>query len=175
MTRSMWGDSGFKQRHSSILQHRQSVPCPRHRHLVARVCSLAHQGDLSAAPVGNRQWFEWDWRSRDYEIRTLLYFLISRTKLVKASSTLIRCLADVSMNLQPKCFARSRPSDKRVQHQSHLITRQLGHPITRTIHTDLTFILQVALVRHHNYRERILVFHSENLLVECADLLKRVP
>lgn len=42
--------------------------------------------------------------------RTLLYFLISRTRLVKASSTLMRCLAEVSMNLQPKCLARSRPS-----------------------------------------------------------------
>ena len=41
---------------------------------------------------------------------TLLYFLISRTKLLKASSTLIRCLAEVSINLHPKCFARSRPS-----------------------------------------------------------------
>lgn len=42
--------------------------------------------------------------------RTLLYFLISRTRLLKASSTLIRCLADVSINLQLKCFAKSRPS-----------------------------------------------------------------
>lgn len=41
---------------------------------------------------------------------TLLYFLISRTRLLNASSTLIRCLAEVSINLQPKCLARSRPS-----------------------------------------------------------------
>ena len=44
---------------------------------------------------------------------TLLYFRISRTRLVKASSTLIRCLAEVSMNLQPKCLARSRPSKRK--------------------------------------------------------------
>jgi hypothetical protein len=42
---------------------------------------------------------------------SLLYLLISRTRFVNASSTLIRCLADVSMNLQPKCLARSRPSE----------------------------------------------------------------
>ena len=41
---------------------------------------------------------------------TLLYFLISRTRLLKASSTLSRCLAEVSMNLQLKCLAKSRPS-----------------------------------------------------------------
>ena len=42
--------------------------------------------------------------------RTLLYLRISRTKLEKASSTLIRCLAEVSIKRQPKCLARSRPS-----------------------------------------------------------------
>lgn len=44
--------------------------------------------------------------------RTLLYFLISRTRLLKASSTLILCFADVSINLHPKCLAKSRPSEK---------------------------------------------------------------
>ncbi len=39
-----------------------------------------------------------------------LYLLISRTRLLKASSTLIRCLALVSMKRHPKCFANSRPS-----------------------------------------------------------------
>lgn len=42
--------------------------------------------------------------------RTLLYFRISRTSWLNASSTLMRFFAEVSMNLQPKCFARSRPS-----------------------------------------------------------------
>ena len=49
---------------------------------------------------------------------TLLNFLISRTRFMNASSTLIRCLADVSMNLQPKCLARSRPSARDVQYWS---------------------------------------------------------
>ena len=45
---------------------------------------------------------------------TLLYFLISRTRLLNASSTLMRCFAEVSINLQPKCLARSRPSKKQL-------------------------------------------------------------
>src|SRR6267142_4361007 len=49
-------------------------------------------------------------RPRGRTNRTLLYLRISRTKLEKASSTLILCLADVSIKRQPKCFARSRPS-----------------------------------------------------------------
>ncbi len=47
--------------------------------------------------------------------QTLLYLRISRTRLMNASSTLIRCLAEVSMNLHPKCLARSRPSDATVR------------------------------------------------------------
>lgn len=45
--------------------------------------------------------------------RTLLLysgFLISRMRLLKASSTLCRTFADVSISLQPRCLARSRPS-----------------------------------------------------------------
>ena len=42
--------------------------------------------------------------------RTLLYLRISRTKLENASSTLMRCLAEVSIKRHPKCLARSRPS-----------------------------------------------------------------
>ena len=53
-------------------------------------------------------------------LQTLLYFRISRTRLVKASSTLIRCLADVSINLQPKCLARSRPSTNRKKNPSQI-------------------------------------------------------
>lgn len=41
---------------------------------------------------------------------TLLYLRISRTRLLKASSTLSLCFAEVSMNWQPKCLASSRPS-----------------------------------------------------------------
>ena len=44
---------------------------------------------------------------------TLLYRLISRTSNEKVSSTLARCFADVSMNLQFKCLAKSRPSSDR--------------------------------------------------------------
>ena len=52
-------------------------------------------------------------------IFTLLHFLISRTRSLNASSTLIRSFAEVSTNSQPKCLARSRPSNKQLQLQSH--------------------------------------------------------
>lgn len=41
---------------------------------------------------------------------TLLYFLISLTRLLKDSSTFNLCFAEVSMNRHPKCFANSLPS-----------------------------------------------------------------
>lgn len=38
----------------------------------------------------------------------------------------------------------------------------------------MTFILEVALIRDDDDRERILVFYPKNLLVEDTDFLKRV-
>lgn len=69
---------------------------------------------------------------------TLLYFLISRTRLLNASSTLMRCLADVSMNLQPKCLARSRPSENKGQSFVKILLQMLW---VRTIHAYLPLIL----------------------------------
>lgn len=50
------------------------------------------------------------WVSDDVRALTWLNFLISRTSEVKASSTLIRFLAEVSMYWHPVCAAHSRPS-----------------------------------------------------------------
>ena len=42
-----------------------------------------------------------------------------------------------------------------------------------TIHANLPFVLQLAIVADHNGREKVLPFHFQNLLVECANFLKR--
>lgn len=47
---------------------------------------------------------------------SLLYFRISRTMSKNALSTLMRDLAEVSMNVQPKERARSRPSVVRISY-----------------------------------------------------------
>lgn len=47
-----------------------------------------------------------------YEDMSLLYFRISRTMSKKALSTLMRLLAEVSMNVQPKEWASALPSAK---------------------------------------------------------------
>ena len=100
--------------------------------------------------------------------RTLLYLLISRTRILKVSSTLCRTLADVSINLQPKCFARSRPSRKVV------INLEKLRRLEPTICTDLSFIFQVTLVCHDNNRDIILILHAQYLLVENVDFLEGV-
>jgi hypothetical protein len=46
--------------------------------------------------------------------------------------------------------------------------------IKRTIHPNLPLILKVTLIRDDDDGERVLVFHTENLLVERADLLEGV-
>jgi len=46
--------------------------------------------------------------------------------------------------------------------------------LNRTIHSNLSFVLQVTLVGHNNNRERVLVLYSEDLLVEGADLFEGV-
>ena len=52
-----------------------------------------------------------DVRTQRSDNFTLSYFLISHTRLLNTSSTLIRCFAEVSINRQPSCLARSRPSN----------------------------------------------------------------
>ena len=69
------------------------------------------QDDQFAAPESERARVLNIWNKQMDTQLTLLYLRISRTKLENASSTLIRCLADVSIKRQPKCFARSRPSE----------------------------------------------------------------
>jgi len=98
--------------HCSILHfhhhHDPFLRSPRrHLHPQEVVLFVDPRGKKSKPSVLNR--FLWQRRT---SLQTLLYFRISRTRLVKASSTLIRCLAEVSINLQPKCLARSRPSTK---------------------------------------------------------------
>jgi hypothetical protein len=107
---------------------------------------------------------------RDSRGRTLLYLRISRTRLLKASSTLIRCLAEVSMNLHPKCLARSRPSvtSRSENHCSRVVSA------LHTVHANLALVLEIAFVSHNNNRERVLVLDSQDLLVENADFLERV-
>ena len=45
----------------------------------------------------------------------------------------------------------------------------------RTVHANLTLVLEVTFVRNDDDRERVLVLHPEDLLVERADFLERVP
>lgn len=46
--------------------------------------------------------------------------------------------------------------------------------VTALVHANLTLVFQIALVRYDNNGERILVLHTEDLLVECADFFERV-
>ena len=95
--------------HHSIRSRRHlDAAALRRRHRGRSARSVAHRDDQSAAPI--RKSAKVIIRRRLTMHHTLLYFRISRTSWLNASSTLIRCLAEVSMNLQPKCFARSRPS-----------------------------------------------------------------
>ena len=104
---------------------------------------------------------------------SLLYLLISRTMSKKALSTLTRVLADVSMNLQPKCFARSRPS---VEGQAMVSPRFRDIKGCRglTVHPHLPLVFQIALVGNDDNWERVLVLHTQDLLVEGANFLKRI-
>ena len=43
-----------------------------------------------------------------------------------------------------------------------------------TIHADLTLVFKIAFVRNDDNGERVLIFDSEDLLVEGADFLERV-
>ena len=84
------------------------------------------------------------------------------------------------MNLHPKCLARSRPSVIRAVSTLRDVVGGKGRKKNvgkryRTIHPDLTLVLQVALVGNEDDREAILVLHPQDLLVECADFLERIP
>lgn len=46
--------------------------------------------------------------------------------------------------------------------------------VTALIHANLSLILKITLVSHDNDRERILVLHAENLLMESANFLERI-
>jgi len=46
--------------------------------------------------------------------------------------------------------------------------------VTALVHADLTLVFQIALVRHDDNGERVLVLHTEDLLVECADFFERI-
>jgi hypothetical protein len=54
-----------------------------------------------------------------------------------------------------------------------LAAKVLGQ-VTTFVHSDLSFIFQIALVGDNNDRESILILDSKNLLVEGRDFLKRV-
>jgi hypothetical protein len=106
------------------------------------------------------------------------------TTAINASSTLTRCLADVSIHWALNRFARSRPS----VHQPALFDDDRKG--ARTMRLDLTLILQITLVGNNNNGEEILVLHlfesafflkseyheqthPEDLLMERPNLLKR--
>lgn len=46
--------------------------------------------------------------------------------------------------------------------------------VTALIHSNLSLILQIALVSHDDDRERILVLHTKNLLMESTNFLERI-
>lgn len=46
--------------------------------------------------------------------------------------------------------------------------------VTALIHSNLSLILKIALVSYDDNRERILVLHTKNLLMESANFLERV-
>lgn len=46
--------------------------------------------------------------------------------------------------------------------------------VTALIHSNLSLILEIALVSHDNDRERILILNTEDLLMESANFLKRI-
>jgi hypothetical protein len=50
-----------------------------------------------------------------------------------------------------------------------------GDGTIRTVHANLPLKLEVAFVCDDNDGERVLVLHAQNLLVERADFLERVP
>jgi hypothetical protein len=72
---------------------------------------------------------------------------------MNASSTLTRCLAEVSIHCALNRFAKSRPS---VYIRTELgFEERWGH----TVRLNLSLILQITLVGNHNDGEEILVFH----------------
>lgn len=53
--------------------------------------------------------------------------------------------------------------------------RATNEGMIRTVHADLALEFEVAFVCDDDDGERVLVLHAQNLLVERADFLERVP
>ena len=116
---------------------------------------------------------------------SLLYFRISRTMSKKALSTLMRDLADVSMNLHPNERASALPSVmglatidvcadlKPFFARGKHVAIVEGFKIVRelTLCAHLSLALQIALVANNDDGEVVLVLDSQYLLLECDDLL----
>lgn len=47
--------------------------------------------------------------------------------------------------------------------------------VQRTVHANLSFVLQITFVRDNNNGERVLILYSQDLLMEGTDFFKRVP
>jgi len=90
---------------NNLPRHHHADPC-YHMNLVYFPHHLSSQAGQFVAPNETNEWL---YLSHEKYDRPCYIFWYSRTRLLKASSTLIRCLADVSMNLHPKCLAKSRP------------------------------------------------------------------
>jgi len=172
--RRLGGCSWIRGLHNpcNILSIRRHLGLCCHKH---RVPHYQHQGGpvgLFVAPLRLEQiYVSTKGMDRYVERLTLLYFLISRTRLLKASSTLMRCFADVSMNLHPKCLARSRPSIVRRFVSMIQTNIRKDKP---TVHANLPLVFQVTLVCDNDDRERVLVLYPKDLLMKSADFLKRV-
>jgi len=54
-----------------------------------------------------------------------------------------------------------------------LASKVLGE-VTALVHANLAFVLQIRLIGDDDNREGVLILHTEDLLVEDADFLKRV-
>ena len=113
-------------------------------------------------------------------------------------STLMGCLADVSMKMHPRCFARSRPSRIIDQSRAQQAGRRGYIPILRTgetrwriqhgivytggvlqqdslltVHADLALVLEIALVSDEHHGEVVLVLDPKDLLMKLIDVLER--
>ena len=53
--------------------------------------------------------------------------------------------------------------------------RKCNSPSKLTVHSDLTLVLEIALVSDEDHREVILVLDSKDLLMELVDFLERFP
>lgn len=107
---------------------------------------------------------------------SLLYLRISRTRLLKASSTFMRCFAEVSMNRHPKCFASSRPSVQRLPSakQDKVPPALPSRTSALTMTSYLSLIFQIALVCHDDNGKVVFVFDPQDLLMKSENLVEAV-